>query len=78
MVESAKDYDLFVSYAEGDRAWVEGYLLDSLKQAEINYFSEAAFTLGAPRLREFERAIQQVNAHCWFYQMPTLSIVPMI
>src|SRR6476469_9177729 len=59
MVESAKKYDLFVSYADGDRTWVEGYLLDSLKQAEINYLSEAAFTLGAPRLREFERAIQQ-------------------
>ncbi|BAY66895.1 WD-40 repeat-containing protein (plasmid) [Calothrix brevissima NIES-22] len=51
-------YDLFISYTDADKAWVEGYLLDSLRQAEIRYHSEAAFTLGAPRLKEFEHAIQ--------------------
>lgn len=52
-------YDLFISYADADRAWVEGYLLDSLKQAAVRYHSEAAFALGTVRLLEFERAIQQ-------------------
>jgi len=52
-------YDLFISYAEADRAWVEGYLLDALTQARVRCHSEAAFALGVPRLLEFERAIQQ-------------------
>jgi len=52
-------YDLFVSYADADRAWVEGYLFDALKNAGVNYHSEADFALGAPRLHEFERAIKQ-------------------
>ncbi len=50
-------YDLFISYADADSAWVEGYLLDSLKQAGVRYHSEAAFALGTVRLLEFERAI---------------------
>ncbi len=52
-------YDLFISYVEADRAWVEGYLLDALTQADIKYLSEAAFRLGVPRIQEFQRAIQQ-------------------
>ena len=52
-------YDVFISYAEIDGAWVEGYLLDALDGAEINYHSEEAFALGVPRLLEFERAIQE-------------------
>lgn len=55
----ATSYDLFISYAEADRAWVEGYLLDALPQAGIKYLSEAAFRLGVPRIQEFQRAIQQ-------------------
>jgi len=58
MVETAR-YDLFVSYAGADRAWVEGYLLDALEQAGVRLYSEAAFALGAPRLLEFERAVRQ-------------------
>jgi energy-coupling factor transporter ATP-binding protein EcfA2 len=52
-------YDVFVSYAEGDRAWVEGYLLEALEQAEVRCMYESAFALGVPRLLEFERAIKQ-------------------
>src|SRR5262245_50569612 len=52
-------YDLFVSYADADRAWVEGFLLDALADAGVRCHSEAAFALGVPRLLEFERAIQQ-------------------
>ena len=55
-------YDLFISHAQADRAWVEGYLLDALQAAGVAYHSEQAFALGAPRLTEFERAIQE-SAH---------------
>src|SRR5262245_43076671 len=55
----ATNYDLFVSFAEADRAWVEGYLLNGLVAAGMRCHSEAAFALGVPRLLEFERAIQQ-------------------
>src|SRR4029453_12567020 len=56
---SRATYDLFVSYAEADRAWVDGFLLDALEQAGVKYHSEDAFALGVPRLVEFERAIKQ-------------------
>jgi len=60
MSEQAEySYDLFISYADADRAWVEGYLLDALTQADVRCHSESAFALGVPRLLEFERAIQQ-------------------
>lgn len=59
MGESAQRYDLFVSYAQADSAWVEGYLLDALNAAGTRCHSEQAFALGVPRLVEFERAIRQ-------------------
>jgi WD40 repeat protein len=52
-------HDLFISYAEADRAWVEGYLLDALDGAGVRYYSEAAFDLGVPRVEAFERAVMQ-------------------
>ena len=52
-------YDVFVSYAEADRAWVEGYLLAALEQAGVQCMYESAFALGVPRLLEFERSIKQ-------------------
>lgn len=52
-------YDLFVSYADADKEWVEGYLLDALKGADIPYHSESAFALGVPRIKAFEEAIQK-------------------
>ena len=57
--QSSKRYDVFISHAAADAAWVEGYLLDALKQAGLRCLSESSFALGAPRLREFERAIEQ-------------------
>jgi hypothetical protein len=60
VTEHAQDgHDVFISYAEADRAWVEGYLLDALTQAGVRCLSEAAFALGVPRLLEFERGIRQ-------------------
>ena len=57
-----KNYELFISYAEADKAWVEGYLLDALQEAEINFTCQSAFALGVPRISEFERAIRQSQA----------------
>jgi WD40 repeat protein len=51
-------YDVFISYAEADRAWVEGFLIDSLESAGVRCHREAAFTLGVPRLAEFEKAVR--------------------
>ena len=51
-------YDLFISYADADRAWVEGYLLDALTQAGVRCNSEAAFALGVPRLPWVRHIIQ--------------------
>jgi hypothetical protein len=52
-------YDLFVSHADADQAWVEGYLLDALNQAGVRTHSEASFALGTPLLTEFENAVKQ-------------------
>jgi WD40 repeat protein len=52
------EHDVFISYADADAAWVEGYLLDALEMAGVRYHSEEAFRLGAPRLIEFERAVE--------------------
>jgi hypothetical protein len=52
-----KPYDLFISYADADRAWVEGFLLDALTSAGVRCYREAAFALGVPRLAEFESGI---------------------
>jgi energy-coupling factor transporter ATP-binding protein EcfA2 len=55
----SKNYDIFISYAEADRAWVEGYLLDALLQADIQCHREASFRLGVPLILEFEYAVKQ-------------------
>jgi hypothetical protein len=34
-------YEVFISYADADRAWVEAYLLDALVQAGVRRHSEA-------------------------------------
>jgi len=52
-------YDLFISYAKENHPWIEGYLLDTLHTAGISVHTEEAFTLGVPRLLEFERAVKQ-------------------
>ncbi len=53
-----QEYDVFISYAAADRAWVQGHLLDALARAGVRVHTEAAFALGAPRLTEFERAVR--------------------
>ncbi|HEU5100987.1 MAG TPA: TIR domain-containing protein [Roseiflexaceae bacterium] len=56
---AAATHDLFISYAEADRAWVNNFLADALEEAGVKIHSEDAFALGVPRLVEFERAIKQ-------------------
>jgi len=56
---ATQTYDVFISHADADRAWVEGYLLDVLERAGVRVHTEDAFALGVPRLIEFERAIKQ-------------------
>jgi WD40 repeat protein len=53
------DYDLFVSYADADRAWVRGYLLDAIDQAGLRYLDQAALPVGTPRLLGLEQSIQR-------------------
>jgi WD40 repeat protein len=52
-----KTYDLFVSYAEVDRAWVEGHLLDALRAAGVDCLTPDEFELGSQLITEFERSI---------------------
>jgi WD40 repeat protein len=51
-------HDVFISYADADRAWVDGFLIDGLERAGVRCHREAAFALGVPRLAEFENAIR--------------------
>lgn len=53
----AAEFDLFVSYAADDKPWVDQHLLDVLSGAGIRFHTEATFTLGMPRVTEFERAV---------------------
>lgn len=72
MTDAEAAYELFISYAEADRAWVEGYLLDALTRAGVRCHSKAAFALGVPRLLEFERAVQR-SQHTLF--APSIAFV---
>src|SRR5580704_12174621 len=56
-------YDVFVSFADGDRDWVEGYLLPALGlsierviTSQLTKYSES-FQPGAAIVNEFERAV---------------------
>jgi formylglycine-generating enzyme required for sulfatase activity len=58
-MDGSLPFDLFISYAQADQAWVKGFLLNGLTQAGVRFCSEADFEPGVPRLDEFERAITQ-------------------
>jgi tetratricopeptide (TPR) repeat protein len=51
-------HDVFISYADADRAWVDGFLIDGLERAGVRCHREAAFAVGVPRLAEFEKAVR--------------------
>jgi WD40 repeat protein len=54
-----RPYDLFVSYIDADRGWVEGYLLDRMRSAGMRCLTQADFQLGAVWTAELERAVAQ-------------------
>ena len=56
---SEKAYDLFVSYADADREWVEGFLLDALGAAGSRILTPKDFPLGSRWTEQFERAVEQ-------------------
>src|SRR5687767_5723735 len=53
----ANAFGVFVSFAEQDRWWVEGFLLQALAQAGISVTTDTSFPLGVPRLREYAKAV---------------------
>src|SRR3954463_11439667 len=50
--------EMFVSYAEPDRDWVQGYLLDALRAAGVDVVTDADFRSGVPVLLEMERLVR--------------------
>jgi hypothetical protein len=52
-------HDLFVSYAEDDRAWVEGYLLPGLGLPVDRVRTHRDFALGQPFVDEYARAVDR-------------------
>jgi hypothetical protein len=50
-------YELFVTYAQADRAWVYGFMLPALGLAEDRVITAEQFRPGAPVVDEFERAV---------------------
>lgn len=51
-------FDLFLSYANADRAWVEGYLISALGISRERIITSDNFQLGAARVNEMERAVK--------------------
>ena len=49
---------LHITHARQDKAWVEGVLIPALGLFEGQYWTRAEDDLGAPRLDEFDRAVQ--------------------
>jgi WD40 repeat protein len=56
-----KQFDLFISYAEPDHGWAEGYLADGLRARGVRCLTQAGFRLGAFWTAEFERAVHQAD-----------------
>lgn len=54
-------FELFISYADLDQAWIEGFLIPALGLPRAQIITKSSFIPGRPMLSEFERAIQ--NSH---------------
>lgn len=60
MRQYAHGFDVFISYADADRAWAIGWLLPQLEAAGLRVcVDERDFALGAPGITNIEQAIQQ-------------------
>jgi WD40 repeat protein len=51
-------FDVFVSFADEDRDWVEGFLLPAFDDAGVRYGSEADFVPGEPLADQFVAAVE--------------------
>lgn len=70
-------YDLFVSYAEADRAWVTATLLPALTTAGLHVcLPERDFALGTPSLVNTEQAIDSSRHTLPPSPTPILPIQP--
>src|SRR4051812_7716154 len=58
-MQEKKDYDVFVSYAVADEAFVQGYLIKEMEAANLKVYCREAFALGPPVLSEFEDAVDR-------------------
>ncbi len=54
---AATRYDVFISYAAADRAWVWGWLVPRLKDAGLVICTDRDFAVGAPQVENISRAI---------------------
>ena len=59
MTQTPPAYDIFLSYAPADEAWVDGYLLDALRGSGLNVLTQEEFRPGVPVLHEYERAVKE-------------------
>ena len=50
---------IFISHSESDAGWVKHQLIPALAAAGIECHDEALFSLGSPRLVEFEEAVKR-------------------
>lgn len=57
MREKEPSYELFISYADADHGWVEGYLQPALGLSTKRTITKQDFRLGAQIVDEFERAV---------------------
>jgi MFS family permease/DNA polymerase III delta prime subunit len=60
MDQQQETFDVFLSYADADRAWVETSLIPQLRAAEVVICTEReTFDIGVPQLINRERAVEQ-------------------
>ncbi len=50
------EYDYYISYAESDAAWVNGFLIPILDGHGKKHHSKCQYQLGAPKIKEMESA----------------------
>ena len=59
VMQTEYEFDVFISYAREDKAWVHGELLTRIKQAGLKpYIDIHDFKPGPPTINEMERGIQ--------------------
>lgn len=52
-------YDVFISYDEQDKNWVEEQLISRLENRKVEYITKQEFTLGKPQVSNIEAAVKE-------------------